>query len=125
MPSGSYSPGSLTVQKGPRAFKDLNPRSLFPSPEQRLERVGDWVVELRVGQANSRAVVIRRRRAKQAGPRAQAGVGRRRASIRGPSAVELRGNAQGAWQGLGEVVLGLGLAVEARSGRSPCSSERQ
>jgi hypothetical protein len=32
----------------------------------------------------------------QAGPRAQAGVGRRRASIRGPGAVESRDNPRGA-----------------------------
>jgi hypothetical protein len=40
-------------------------------------------MELRVGQENSREAVIGRRRAEQAGPRAWAGVGHRRASIRG------------------------------------------
>jgi hypothetical protein len=54
-------------------------------------------------------MVIDRRRAEQAGPQAQVGVGRLRASILGPGAVESSGNPRGAWRGLGEAVPGLGL----------------
>jgi hypothetical protein len=53
--------------------------------------------------------VIGRRRAEQAGPRAQAGVGHWRALIRGPGAVALRQNARGAWKGLSEAILGVKL----------------
>jgi hypothetical protein len=67
-------------------------------------------VELQVGQANSRASVIGLRRAEQAGPQAQAGVGLRRASIWEPGAVELRGNAREAWWGLGEAIPRLRLS---------------
>jgi hypothetical protein len=77
-----------------------------------------------VGSTNLGALVIGRRRAEQAGPQAQAGVGRRRASIGGPGAVDLRGNAQGAWQGLSEVSPGSDWAVEVRSDRSSCTGGR-
>jgi hypothetical protein len=50
-----------------------------------------------------------RRRTEQVGSWGQAGGGHRRASTRGPGALDLHRKAKGAWQGLRKAVPGLGL----------------
>jgi hypothetical protein len=61
-------------------------------------------MEFQGGRANLGLAVISRRWAEPTGSHAQAGVGRWRASIRGPSAIELQGKARGACLGLREAV---------------------
>jgi hypothetical protein len=95
----------------------MPPRSLLPSPE-RCSKYGEKLrLTWRGGVSGSASGASR--------SMGQAGVGHRRASIRGPGALESRGNPRGAWRGLGEDVPGSDWAVEARSDRSSCFGGRQ